>query len=59
MKELTDQFEIEKYKEELDDHRKIEQMKNKDYDYDHKGNIEYCSCGRPLNSHGWCFRCDG
>lgn len=59
MKELTDSFEIEQYKEELNNQRTDEQKNKKDYDYDENGNIEYCSCGNPLNSHGWCFRCDG
>jgi hypothetical protein len=58
MKELTKFWEIQEHIEELDNHRINEQKQNKDYDYDENGNIEYCECGRPLNSHGWCFRCD-
>ena len=56
---MSKEYEMEKFFEELDEIRTIEQRQNKDYDYDENGNIEYCECGRPLNSHGWCFRCDG
>ena len=59
MRELTDPFEIEQYKEELNEHRGNEQKANNDYDYGVDGEIEVCECGNPLNSHGWCYRCDG
>ena len=58
MRELTDPMEIEQHKEELLNARTSEQKQNADYDYDAEGNIEYCECGRALNSHGHCPRCD-
>jgi len=59
MREITSEREIEAYKEELNNYRFSEQKQTKDYDYNPDGGIEYCDCGRPMNSHGWCYRCDG
>lgn len=58
MKDLTNIFEIEKYKEELKEHRLKEQKDKNDYAYLEDGSIEKCICGMPLNSHDHCPRCD-
>ena len=59
MREITDEYEIEQMKQEKYENSYHEQIQNKDYDYSPDGDIEYCDCGRPLNSHGWCYRCQG
>ena len=59
MKELTNPFEIEQYKEELRENRLNEQKDNEDYSYYSDGNIEVCDlCKTPINSHGHCPTCD-
>lgn len=55
MKELTNPFEIEQYRQSLQDQRLNEQNLNSDFDDD----MEVCEdCGCNLNSHGHCPRCD-
>jgi hypothetical protein len=59
MKKLTDPFEIEQYKQELEQQRLKEQKQNNDYDYGFDGLPEKCDdCGSFINSHGHCPRCD-
>lgn len=46
------------YEEELIEQRTKNQKEKDDFDYDEFGNAEKCECGRLLNSHGHCPRCD-
>lgn len=58
MKNLTDEREIEEYKEELYQQRLKEQDENDDFEWD-GDEKELCSnCGTPINSHDQCPRCD-
>ena len=59
MKEITNRQEIEQIKEKILDMRTKNQREKDDYDRNEDGQIEYCRCGRALNSHGWCYFCDG
>jgi hypothetical protein len=50
--------EIEKWNEELLENRTKEQKDKDDYSYNDFGEPEKCECGRQINSHGHCPRCD-
>jgi rubrerythrin len=59
MREITNQRDIEKMKEDLRQIRQKEQRENDDYEYDEDGKIEICeNCGTPIDSHDRCPRCD-
>jgi len=50
--------ETEKWNEGLLDNRTREQKDNNDFSFMEDGGIEKCECGREINSHGHCPRCD-
>lgn len=59
MKELTDAYEIEQYKQELRDNRRKEQKDKKDYSYNDDGERDRCNdCGSYIDSHFRCPVCD-
>jgi hypothetical protein len=56
---VFDKFLMETEKEQLKDNRLKEQKNKKDYSYEQDGRRESCDyCRTPINSHGYCPRCD-